>query len=123
MSALRDKGGEIWRRLPRLYSVTITFADADGRLNPVRKTGLPSKRMARTAAIAADAMDVTIRVTWGDGSTTLHTLCGLPYHDVAAVEEVLEQKLADYLDDEGATDDQGLPLGWTDVQVVRGGAD
>ena len=43
-------------------------------------------------------MDVRIRVAWSDGSVTEHSVPGMPYDDVEVVEEVLSQKLADYLD-------------------------
>jgi hypothetical protein len=65
-------------------------------------------------------MDVTIRVRWSDGSVSHHAVCGLPYSDVAVIQEVLEHKLADYLDldSEGPTDDEGVPLGWVAVELV-----
>ncbi len=67
-------------------------------------------------------MDVTIRVTWSDGSASIHclTLFELDDDEVDADAEagLLEQKLADYLDDGWPTDGKGLPLGWTDVVVV-----
>ena len=43
-------------------------------------------------------MDVTIRVTWSDGSVSEHSVPGMPYDDVEVIAEVLSQKLADYLD-------------------------
>ena len=65
-------------------------------------------------------MDVTIRVRWSDGSVSHHTVCGLPYSDVAVIQEVLEKGLADYLDldSEGPTDEDGVPLGWVAVELV-----
>jgi transcriptional regulator with XRE-family HTH domain len=65
-------------------------------------------------------VDVTIRVTWADGSTSRHRLSGLPYDDLEVAAEVLEHKLADYLDldDDWPTDSAGLPLGWVVVQVI-----
>jgi len=65
-------------------------------------------------------VDVTIRVRWSDGSVSHHAVCDLPYRDVAVIQEVLEHKLADYLDldSEGPTDEEGVPLGWVAVEVV-----
>ena len=66
------------------------------------------------------ATDVTIRVSWSDGSLTSHRICGLPYDDPEVVSEVLEHKLADYLelDADWPTDSAGLPLAWVAVQVI-----
>lgn len=61
-------------------------------------------------------MDAVIRVTWSDGSASRHVLCGLPYDDAAAHEKVLNQKLADYLDEDS---DEGLPLGWRSVELLE----
>ena len=65
-------------------------------------------------------MDVQVRVTWADGSTSRHRLSGLPYDDPAVVQETLEHKLADYLelDVDWPTDAAGLPLGWIAMDVV-----
>jgi hypothetical protein len=65
-------------------------------------------------------VDVTIRVRWSDGSVSHHFVCGLPFQDVAVIQEVLEKGLADYLDldSEGPTDEDGVPLGWVAVELV-----
>ena len=63
-------------------------------------------------------MDVTIRVTWADGSVSEHSVPGMPYDDVVVVEEVLNRKLADYLEhDEWPGDDEGL-LASVSVEIV-----
>jgi hypothetical protein len=64
-------------------------------------------------------MDVTIRVTWADGSTSEHEVAGLPYDSAEAAQEVLEHKLADYLDPaELALDATGAALSWVAVELV-----
>ena len=58
-------------------------------------------------------MDVLARVTWEDGSETVHYITGMA--DVAAevTQERLEHSLADFLpDDEWSRDEYGLPLAW-----------
>ena len=65
-----------------------------------------------------DEMDVTIRVTWSDGSVTSHSICGMPCDDIEVVEETLNHGLADYLVDGWPTDADGLLLGWVWVEVV-----
>jgi hypothetical protein len=59
-------------------------------------------------------------VRWSDDSVSHHAVCGLPYSDGAVIQEVLEHKLADYLDldAEGPTDEEGAPLGWVAVELV-----
>ena len=64
-------------------------------------------------------MDVAIRVTWADGTTSRHVVRDLPYDDLAVARETLEHKLADYLDpDQWPDDAAGLPLGWVAVEIV-----
>ena len=65
-------------------------------------------------------MEVSLTVTWSDGSTTTHVVRGLPHYPPAAIEELLEKELADWLDPDELPDDAaGGAMAWVAVRVTR----
>jgi hypothetical protein len=63
---------------------------------------------------------VSVTVTWSDGSTTRHVVRGLPGYPPAAIEELVEKELVDWLDPDELPDDAGGgAMAWVAVRVTR----